>query len=185
MARMFTQKTTFNSSHLSKGFTLLELVVVILLVSILALFALDRVWNLRVEAEKATVMTVVGNIRSALGMEVAKHALKNELYKIPKLNGANPIPLLSQVPGDYIGEVTDEASLTQAGIWYYNPQSKMLIYRVRFQEYFSSDLNAPLIRLQVRLVYGDTNKNGKFDLRTDSIDGLDLISPDTYHWNIP
>ena len=169
----------------AQGFTLLELVVVMVLVSILALVALDRVWLLRAQAERAAVTTVAGNIRSALGMEVAKYALANELYKIAALEGSNPVTLLAQAPGEYVGEITDEAAIKDKGIWYFNSQSKMLVYRVQFDEYFKSDLNAPFIRFQVKLRYGDKNNNGKFDFKTDTIDGLDLVSMDTYHWEIP
>ena len=175
----------YKIQHRSKGFTLLELVIVIVIVSVLALFALDRLWTLRVQAERAAVNTVAGNIRSALGLEVAKYALANELYKIAALDGSNPISILAQVPGDYLGEITDEESVKKKGIWYFDSQSKVLVYRVQFEEYFKSDLNAPFIRFQVKLLYGDKNKNGKFDFKTDTIDGLDLLSLDTYHWEIP
>ena len=168
-----------------QGFTLLELVVVVVLVSILVLVALDRVWILRIHAERAAVQTVAGNIRSALGLEVAKYALANELYKVAAMDGSNPIPLLAQAPGDYIGEITDEAAVKKKGIWYFNSQSQALVYRVQFDEYFKSDLNAPFIRLQVKLLYGDKNNNGKFDFKTDTIDGLDLVDLDSYHWEIP
>ncbi|MDH5572235.1 MAG: type II secretion system GspH family protein [Gammaproteobacteria bacterium] len=169
----------------TKGFTLLELVVVITLISVLALVALDRIWVLRVQAERASVSAVVGNIRSALGLEVAKYALANELFKIVALEGTNPVVLLAQAPGEYIGEITDEAAIREKGIWYFNSQSKVLVYRVQFDEYFTSDLKAPFVRFQVKLLYGDKNNNGKFDFNTDTIDGLDLVSMDTYRWDIP
>ena len=56
----------------ARGFTLLELVVVICLVAILFTVAANRLWGLQVLAEQAAMDTVVGNLRSALGMKVAE-----------------------------------------------------------------------------------------------------------------
>ena len=49
-----------------RGFSLLELVVVIILISVLAVFALDRLLALRFEAERIGVQSVVGALRSGL-----------------------------------------------------------------------------------------------------------------------
>ena len=49
----------------SKGFTLIELVVVITILGILAAFAIPRFANLEIEARKAAVQGLGGSIRSA------------------------------------------------------------------------------------------------------------------------
>ena len=49
-----------------RGFSLLELLIVIVIISVLLVVAIDRLLILRFEAERATVRTVIGALRSAL-----------------------------------------------------------------------------------------------------------------------
>lgn len=90
-----------------KGFTLLEMVIVIILISFLGLIILDRVWKYRVYAEEAAVTATIGNIRSALGLEVAKLAVRGQTQKISAFESTNPMILLAQAPHNYIGEISD------------------------------------------------------------------------------
>ena len=93
-----------NISKKQQGFTLLELVVVIVIISILGLFAIDRLFAIRNAAERAAVKQVVGTIKSALGIEVARLALAGKLSAVAKLDKTNPLALLSQTPANYLGE---------------------------------------------------------------------------------
>ena len=153
-----------------EGFTLLELVMVIILISILGLFVMDRVWSLRVAAERAAVAQVTGNIRSALGLEVARYALENRLDELARLDGSNPVRLLAQAPADYRGETTGEEA--DAG-WFYDPASKTLGYRARYPE--NAGENGAPLRWQIRLIYQDRDGNRRFDATRDAIEGLDLV----------
>lgn len=167
------------------GFTLLELVVVIIVISILGLFAIDRVWSLRIAAEQATVTQIVGNIRSALGLEVARLALEGKMSAVAKLNKTNPIPLLAQAPNNYRGVLGDGDHITEPGIWYFDKKQKALIYNVIYKENFKTTLKGlPRIRHRIKLVYNDRNNNKRFDLRYDSIGGLDLFPIEKFSWNI-
>lgn len=168
----------------TKGFTQFELIVVIILLSILGVIALNRMWAWRIEAERAMIKTVRGNIRSALGLETAQLALHNKLNQLPKLAGSNPFAILAQPPGEYIGVLTDKDPKTQQiGIWYYNPKQKAIIYTLRYSENFKTSLNGqPRIRFKIRLIYSDKNRNRRYDPGTEAIAGLDLISPDKYEW---
>ena len=168
-----------------RGFTLLELVVVIFVISWLGLFAIDRIFALRIAAEQASVKQVVGIIKSALGLEVAQLALEGKMSSVAKLNKTNPIELLAQKPNNYIGEKTDSDHIIEPGVWYFDKKQKALIYNVRYSETFITSLKGlPRIRHHIKLVYNDRNKNNRFDARYDSIAGLDLFPIEKFSWNI-
>lgn len=173
------------NSKAQHGFTLLELVVVIVVISILGLFAIDRIFALRIAAEQASVKQVVGTIKSALGLEVAQLALDGKMSSVAKLNKSNPIALLSQKPNNYIGEKTDKDKIVEPGAWYFDKKQKALVYNVRYSENFITSLKGlPRIRHRIKLVYNDRNKNNRFDARYDGIGGLDLLPVEKFSWNI-
>ncbi len=160
----------------NRGFTLLELVMVIIVIAILGLFALDRVWSLRIAAERAVIQQVTGNLRSALGMEVARYALENRVGELPRLDGSNPMLLLAQTPVGYLGEVSADSTEAKAGSWYFDPATKTLNYHVSYAENFASRLEQPAqLRWQIHLIYRDRNNNQQLDPGVDAIQGLDLI----------
>ncbi len=128
---------------------------------------------------------IIGNIRSALGLEVSRLALQESINQVAKLENSNPMKLLAQVPADYIGEQEDPKQIPEPGNWYYDVQQQALIYTVLYSEYFSSPLaGPPRIRYRIRLDYDDKNRNGRFDAGIDSIGGLDLVPLEKYYWNV-
>ena len=164
-----------------RGFTYLEFIFVIFIISTLIFISLDRLWAIRAAAERASVIQVIGNIKSALGLEVVKLALQGKMADIAFLENANPIPLLAQAPTTYLGEKTELPSET--GVWYFDNKKKALIYNVIFDENFKSTLNGlPRIRHQVRLIYNDNNHNKQFDIEHDNIYGLDLLPLEKFSW---
>jgi len=168
-----------------RGFTILELVVVIIIISILGLFAIDRVFALRIAAEQAAVKQLVGTLKSALGLEVARLALSGNMAGVAKLDKSNPMQLLSQAPNNYLGEKDKSDIINNTGVWYFDEKQKALVYNVTYKEYFKTSLEGvPRIRYRVKLVYDDQNKNKRFDARYDSIAGLDLFPIEKYSWNV-
>ena len=165
------------------GFTLLELVVVIVIISILGLFAVDRLLAIRISAEKSAVKQLVGTIKSALGLEVARLALAGKMPAVAKLNHTNPIKLLSQAPHNYLGVKTNADNFTETGVWYFDEKQKALVYNVTYIENFITSLEGlPKIRYQLKLIYNDQNKNKRFDARYDGISGLDLQPIEKFSW---
>lgn len=180
---MLRKNNPFN--HKQSGFTILELVVVIIVISILSLFAIDRIFAIRIAAEQAAVKQLVGTIKSALGLEVARLALEGKMSAVAKLDKSNPLLLLSQSPNNYIGEKNNGKNITQTGVWYFDKNQKALVYNVLYTENFKTSLKGlPRIRHRIKLVYNDRNKNRRFDLRTDGIAGLDLIPVEKFSWNV-
>ena len=168
----------------SGGFSLLELVVVIVIISLLLVMAISRLIALQIDAERVTMETVAGTLRSSLGMKVAESIVKGKVSELPGYEGFNPMTLLAETPRNYLGELdgVDPAKL-EDGNWYYDKRSKTLVYLVRNKGFFTGGLaNPPRARFRVSLVYSDKNGNGAFDAR-EAIEGLRLSVVEPYVWS--
>lgn len=168
-----------------KGFTLLEMVIVITMIGYLAIIILDRLWKYRIYAEEAAVTATVGNIRSALGLEVAKLAVRGQAKNIALLDKTNPMLLLAQKPYNYIGEFKNNNDINKTSVWYFNTQEASLNYVVNYPNNFKSNVKGiKRTRHQLKVIFTDQNNNKRFDRGTDNINGLDLIANEPYHWFI-
>lgn len=167
------------------GFSLLELVIVIVIISVLLVLAISRLLALMVDAERVTMETVAGTLRSAIGMKVANNIVKLKVSELPAFEGSNPMVLLAETPRNYLGELdgADPAKL-EDGNWYYDKHDKALVYLVHHKGFFSGgQANPPRARFAVRLVYSDSNRNGVFDAGVDEIQGLRLSAMESYSWS--
>ena len=141
----WVDRTTGRSRDQVRGFTLLELILVIILVAALFLVAGNRLLPLRGEAEAAHVTTVVGSLRSALGMEAAARAIREDLAAVQALAHTNPFDLLQRCPENYLGVMTDsESGEPASGSWYFDPESSALVYRVRYPRYLEGRPDGPV-----------------------------------------
>lgn len=168
----------------SRGFSLLELVVVVILIAFLVQIAIARLLALQAEAERVAMDTVVGTLRSALGMKVAESLIRQETARLPELVGTNPMDRLTEPPRNYLGELTapDLATL-EDGTWYYDRTERMLVYLVRNSSHFSGGAGQPpRARFAVKLVFSDRNANGRFDRGVDSVEGLSLSPVEPFRW---
>lgn len=172
----------------ARGFTLLELVIVIILVVILFLTATWRLLPLRGDAEAAHVATTIGTLRSNLGLVVAERIVKDSLASAARLDGANPMSLLAQPPGNYIGERSpDSEKEISGGSWYFDPNTDQLRYRVRFPQYLEdATAHGPVdLSWTVRLGYRDNNGDGRYQPDEDSLQGINLAALDNPGWAPP
>ncbi len=171
--------------HCSGGFSLLELVIVIVIISVLMVLAISRLLALMVDAERVTMETVAGTLRSAIGMKVAESIVKSRIADLGVLEGSNPMALLAETPQNYLGELdgANPAKL-EDGNWYFDRRDKSLVYLVRNKGFFvGGQDDPPRARFTVRLVYSDRNGNGVFDLGKDVIEGLRLNPAEKYSWS--
>lgn len=168
-----------------RGFSTLELVIVIIIISLLIVFAADRLLKYRVDAERVSVEQLAGTLRSAMSIQVASIvATEGSLQNIAKLNKSNPMTFLAETPGTYLGELDkpDPESI-EAGYWYFDKQQDMLVYRVINSDFLQTPLEGPArIRFQLQLVYTDKNRNRRFDAGRDSIHGMRLQAVEPYKW---
>jgi len=171
--------------RLVRGFSLLELVVVIVVISILLTLAISRLLALQVDAERVAMETVAGTLRSAIGIKVAEHIVRQNIAGLKDLEGSNPMDRLAELPRNYLGKLDGpDLSRLEDGNWYFDTRSRTLVYLVRNKGFFTGGLgDPPRAGFAVRLVYADTNRNGVFDPGIDSIEGLRLVAVAPYAWN--
>ena len=168
-----------------RGFSLLELVVVIVIISVLLVMAISRLLALQVDAERVTMETVAGVLRSAIGMKVAQAIVEMKVADLSAMEGGNPMDLLAETPHNYLGERdgVDPATL-EDGNWYFDKRAGTLVYLVRNKSFFTDGLaNPPRARFALRLVYSDKNGNGVFNPGVDVIEGLRLSPVEAYSWS--
>lgn len=167
-----------------QGFTLLELAVVVSVIAVLVAVAAQRLWQLRIEAERVAVARVVGGLRSALGLEAVERAVHGGLEGLHALHGTDPMALLAQAPHNYVGALPDpDPAGIDPGRWYFDRSQGLLVYRVLFDEHFRSPLEGPArIRFKLAFQFTDNNANGTFDGDVDGVRGLDLVAQEPYQW---
>ena len=163
--------------------TVFELLIVIIIVAVLMVVAIQKLLALQVDAERVVMESVVGTLRSAVGIKVAESIARQNVATLVSLEGSNPMRLLAETPRNYLGELT--AVLPEAlepGNWYFDGDHRMLVYLVDNRGHFTGGVdNPPRARFQVRLVYNDANGNGRYDTG-EMIEGLRLAPVESYRW---
>ena len=124
----------------SKGFTLIELVVVIAIISVLAGVLIDRVWFYQEQAEKAAMEQVAGALQSGLILQYG-HLLTNEREAdVKNLSQENPINWLMKKPPNYVGEFfAPTPGAISPGNWAFDLKNRELIYVPSHVDYFMPD----------------------------------------------
>ena len=167
-----------------RGLSLLEVLIVIVIVSVLLVVAIDRLLAIRYEAERATVQSVIGALKSALYIEFAAAAARGQLARMDVARGSNPILRLAEKPDSYAGEYFGaDPALFDPGTWYFDTRDRALVYLVRFPQQFVTPLNGPpRLRLAVEPDYDDFDANGRFDPGRDPVRGLKLVPLEPFYW---
>lgn len=170
-------------NRLQQGFTLLELVVVIIIISTLIYVALSRLIKLEVQAERASMQMVIGNINSAIAMVISKHIADDDIPGLRRYIDSNPMDLLAQAPASYLGSFAGPPARLDQGVhWYFDRTDHALVYVTGNPRYFQSDgPNKSVTKLKIVPVYDDNNHNGRFDAG-DRLAGLKLTPTAAYHW---
>ncbi|HUQ51776.1 MAG TPA: hypothetical protein VM692_06110 [Gammaproteobacteria bacterium] len=164
------------------GFSLLELVVVVIAVAILLGLALDRLLPLVGRAQRAAFLDVQRELQSSLLLAAAERITSGEAATLPQLAAANPMALLLQPPANYLGELAEPADVPRAS-WYFDEQSGLLSYRVgRYTRFKAGEGPTDRIELRVAFAYQDRDGDGVFDAAGDRFDGLKLTPVHSYDW---
>lgn len=162
-----------------KGMGLFELVVVVVIISILMIYAIDRMQNLFLNMEKVSVLRVIGSLNSAINLQAAERVVEQGIEGIKTLENSNPMDFLSQVPHSYIGLISDQqVEQLPASSWYFDNDKKILGYIVNNKQHFDTALKGvPRARFKVTLLYSETALGG-----SERIQGIALTNLDEYRW---
>jgi prepilin-type N-terminal cleavage/methylation domain-containing protein len=98
-----------------KGFTLLEIIIIIVIVGLIAALAIARYISFAKDAEKGNVESVIGSLRSALNLYSTHQVVGNQV-----ITAHNPFDDLTVKPPNYVGAFGD-VDLTNCppGSWAY------------------------------------------------------------------
>jgi prepilin-type N-terminal cleavage/methylation domain-containing protein len=98
-----------------KGFTLLEVILIIIIVGILGAIAIVKYISFTGASERANVESVIGSLRSALNLYSAKQTASGQ-----PITAHNPFDDLANPPPNYVGAFGDvDLSNCQSGQWAY------------------------------------------------------------------
>ncbi|MBI3229478.1 MAG: prepilin-type N-terminal cleavage/methylation domain-containing protein, partial [Burkholderiales bacterium] len=91
------------------GFTLIEVAVTVAIIAVLAGLLLDRIMFYRDQAEQVAMQQVIGNLRSALHLQLALLLARNREQELLQLSQQNPMDWLAEKPSNYFGEISNAA----------------------------------------------------------------------------
>lgn len=167
-----------------RGFSLLELVVVIVAVGIVSGFALDRLLPLIGRAERIAFLQTQSQLQSALLLEAAERITRGKSNTLASLTATNPMLLLLKPPANYLGTYPSPAApQVDTASWYYDETNDHLVYQVgRYTTFESYEGPEDRIELEVRFAYRDRNEDGVYTPGGDSFEGLRLDSVYRYYW---
>ena len=137
-----------------RGFTLLELAVVAVIVGILAAALLNRVVFYQEQAEKTAMEQTLGTLRSALHLQIANLLVHGDLAGINRLADQNPMNWLAEKPQNYVGEYyAPREGLIATSSWYFDPHEKNLVYLANNTAHLhTAKSEANRIRFSLKLV---------------------------------
>ncbi len=121
----------------TKGFTLIELVAVIIIIVVMMGLFLNRALFYQEQAEKTAMEQMVGTIQSALILQYGQIMTRGKPSDVAALAEDNPMNWLQKKPSNYGGEFYDPTPLSvESGSWVFDLKSRDLIYVVHNANYF-------------------------------------------------
>lgn len=121
-----------------RGFTLIELIVVIIILSVLMGTFLNRIYYYQERAEKTAMEGVAAAVQSALTMQYGRILIHGKPADVPALAQGNPMAWLQKKPPNYAGEFYDPMPQSvAAGSWIFDLKTHDLIYVLNNASYFT------------------------------------------------
>ncbi len=165
-----------------KGFTLLELIVVVCIIAILGSVLMNRIWFYQEQAERAAMEQVGAALQSALTLQYGKLMLRGKEKEAGVLATENPMSWLAKKPANYEGEFYNPTPQSAApGSWIFDLKTRELVYLVDRSEYFTPGKDGvKWVRYRVNLVYEDAPGEGGKENR--AVAGAVIEPVESYLW---
>ncbi len=146
----------------SRGFTLLELAIVVAVVAVLITVALDRLLRYAELAERAAMEQSISAMKSALGLRFAALYLRGSVRAIQALPQENPMDWLAERPPGYLGELwKPPLAALERPSWYFDRARKELVYvPLRTRYLVPGKENDPRISYRVIVEFGPGPDSG-------------------------
>ena len=165
-----------------QGFTYLELVFVIIIISTLISMLAIRLMPVIDEAERAAVLKIEGQLRSSLTLKAARYVARGEFEQVRGMVGMNPMQLMMDPPANYVGERETDEGVPRAH-WVFATETRRLVYRPdlpRTQALEGIEKFAP--EFSVQLAYEDIDGDGRYTARDGQYYGVRLARVDGVGW---
>lgn len=108
------------------GFTLIELIVAIIVISTLVTVAIDRLLYYKERHEKAAMEYTLAAVKTGLQLRMAELIVTNRQGSLNELERNNPMRWLEEAaPSNYLG---DYRATPATGNWYFDPGPRQLVY---------------------------------------------------------
>lgn len=105
-----------------QGFTLIELVVVMVILGLLGAVAVPKFMDITSDAEAASVKNILGSLRSGLSLKIASGLVSGTDIDTWVYNGSAALKpmedLLASAPDSYIGVLTSGTVPADNGVWW-------------------------------------------------------------------
>lgn len=124
----------------NRGFSLFEVVVVLIILGALLAVLLQRITYYQAEAERAQVVKLAANMRAAFNSRLYAAETRGERGKLAAMAGSNPIHLLERAPENYLGEIdVTPTNTVKPGYWYFDRAQRKLVYVFISKKSFRQD----------------------------------------------
>lgn len=162
----------------ARGFTLFELLVAIVIVSVLAAVLLDRLRFYQEKAEQAAVQATLQAVKTGLQIRLAELIIERREQEAVRLEVENPTQWLSKIPPGYAGDYREPP---QPGAWYYDSGKRQLVYVPNNTDYLKvGEVDGiKQLRFEVKLL---KIQSVIFGSRVDRVEGVRLVAVYPYHW---
>ena len=113
----------------NKGFSLFELIVYILLVSIVFSASMRRFNEFPGEAERANFLAITGQLKAAINLQMMNAIAAGSWANLGAIENSNPMDLMLETPSNYAGafNLVDEQTMPRR-TWYFDSFNGHLVY---------------------------------------------------------